>query len=303
MSDSKMDPRLLGPHVDVTTAEGNLNIFARLMGDLDFSKTKVGWYKGVVAACIPGQKLQDLFVMEGFSCAKLIPFEDGKPGYHKVLREVGFYRELKHGKSGDIIDTWHNPLIDEEVKVVPIANDPFNYDITPIMYAAPEYGGQNKDDPATKPIEIPFILPWENRVYHNLARLDSHIHLFYPAMLQPDKWPRESAGGMTQVSEYQSFHVNVDDMQNPDLTTLDHHGSWTRVNPWLPWMLMGQAPGFVLYTCYSGTLDSLDDLPRDLVDAAQKLDPKYLEAPNEVYGPSLSSMENYANTQTPKPAK
>ena len=303
MSESKMDPRLRGPYVDLTTAEGNMNVYARMMGDLDSSKTKYGWYKGVVAAVMPGKKLQDLFVMEGFSCARLLPLEDGKPGYHKVLREVGFYRELKHGKSGDIMDTWYNPLNDEQCKVVPIANDPFNYDITPTFYAAPEYGGLNKDDKATKPVEIPLILPWEDRVYHNKARLDSHIHLFYPAKLQPSEWPRESAGEMNQVSEYTFFEVDVDDIQNPELTTLRHSGSWVRVNPWLPWMLMGQTPGHVLYTCYTGSMDSLDDLPRDLIDAAEKLDPKFLEAPTEVYGPSLSSMENYALTQKPAPVK
>ncbi|MGK0498584.1 MAG: hypothetical protein ACJAYG_000215 [Oceanicoccus sp.] len=303
MSESKMDARLRGPRADLLTAEGNVDVYARLMGDLDFTKTKYGWYKGVVAACVPGQKLQDLFVMEGFSCTKLIPMEDGKPGYHKVLREVGFYRELKFGKSGDIMDTWHNPMIDETVKVVPIANDPFNYDITPVFYAAPSYGGQNKDDPSTKPFEIPLILPWEDQVYRNKARLDSHIHLHYPARLQPSEWPRESAGEMNQVSEYTFFEVDTDDIQNPDNTSLHYSGSWVRVNPWLPWMMMGQAPGHVLYTCYTGSMDSLDDLPRDLVEAAEKLDPKFLEAPTEVYGPSLSSMENYALTQTPMPVK
>jgi hypothetical protein len=51
-----------------------------------------------------------------------------------------------------------------------------------------------------------------------------------------------------------------------------------------------------------GTVDSLDLLPQDLVAAAEAIDPKYLEAPTEVYGPSLSSLERYAIEQTPAPA-
>ena len=104
--------------------------YARLQGNLDSSKVKYGWYKGMVSAVMPDAAVQDLFMMEGFSCARLLPKADGI-GYHKVLREVGFYREQRFGRSGAIMQSWKNPLTKEEVAVVPIANDPFNYDITP----------------------------------------------------------------------------------------------------------------------------------------------------------------------------
>jgi hypothetical protein len=40
-------------------------------------------------------------------------------------------------------------------------------------------------------------------------------------------------------------------------------------------------------------------LPADLVAAANAMDPKWLSAPTEDYGPSLSSLENYAREQQP----
>ena len=42
-------------------------------------------------------------------------------------------------------------------------------------------------------------------------------------------------------------------------------------------------------------------LPADMVAAAKAIDPGFLVAPTEDYGPSLSSLENYAKTQTPAP--
>ena len=48
-------------------------------------------------------------------------------------------------------------------------------------------------------------------------------------------------GCWNQVSEYTFFEVDVDDIQDPDNTSLHYNGTWVRVNPWLPWMLMGQA--------------------------------------------------------------
>lgn len=291
---------LTGPHLNLLeSAEDNMTAYARLQGDLDSSKVKIGWYKGMVSAVMPDRALLDLFMVEGFSCARLLPREDGV-GYHKVLREVGFYREQRFGRAGKIMDTWMNPLTKEEVRVVPIANDPFNFDITPFFPEPPNYGGLNAGKPFPK---IPFKLPWNPEIYDNNVRLDTHIHLFYQNALDPEKWPRESSGKMNRVTESFLYNIDLDDLQNPDQTTTKYNGSWLRITPWLPWMLMGQTPGHIAYTCFMGPVDSLDDLPQDIVQAAADIDEKYLDAPTEVYGPSLSSLERYAQEQSPAPVK
>ncbi len=291
---------MTGPFLNLLESnEDNMIAYARLQGDLDSSKTKYGWYKGMVSAVMPDQAVQDLFMMEGFSCARLLPKEDG-PGYRKVLREVGFYREQRFGRSGKIMQEWRNPLTKETVKVVPIANDPFNFDITPYFPEPPNYGGLNAGKPFPK---IPLKLPWEKEVYNNNARLDTRINLYYPSALQPDEWPRESSGKMNRVTEIFQYNIDLDDLQDPNQTSTKYNGTWVRITPWLPWMLMGQTPGHIVYTCYMGGVDSLDELPDDLVQAAADIDPKFLEAPTEDYGPSLSSLEHYALEQTPAPVK
>jgi hypothetical protein len=297
--DSAGAKSLTGPYLDVlNSTEDNMIAFARLQGNLDTTKTKYGWYKGMVSAVMPDKAVKDLFMMEGFSCARLIPKEDGV-GYHKVLREVGFYREQRFGRSGKIMNTWKNPFTKEVVDVVPIANDPFNFDITPFFPEPPNYGGLNTGKPFPK---IPLKLPWEPAIYNNNVRLDTHIHLYYENALNPEKWPRESSGKMNRVTESFLYNIDLDDLQDPNQTTTKYNGSWMRITPWLPWMLMGQAEGHIVYQSYMGTVDSLDLLPEDLVAAAEAIDPKYLEAPTEVYGPSLSSLERYAIEQTPAPA-
>jgi hypothetical protein len=288
---------LTGPYLDLRKPEDNMRAYARLQGDLDPSRIKVGWYKGMVSAVMPDRALKDLFIMEGFSCARLLPIEGGV-GYHKVLREVGFYREQRFGRAGRIMETWDNPLTGETVKVVPIANDPFNFDITPFFPEPPNYGGLNTGKPFPK---IPFILPWEPAIYANNVRLDTHINLYYKNALDPETWPRESSGKMNRVTESFLYNIDLDNLQNPALTTCPYAGSWLRVTPWLPWMLMGQTPGHIIYTSFMGSVESVDELPQDLVAAAAAISPKYLDAPKEVYGPSLSSLERYALEQ--KPAK
>ena len=53
MAAGDVDKSLAGPYVDLSTPEGNMTAYARLQGDLDSSKTKYGWYKGMVSAVMP----------------------------------------------------------------------------------------------------------------------------------------------------------------------------------------------------------------------------------------------------------
>lgn len=284
---------LAGPYLDLRTGKGNQLAFARIQGDLDWGRQKYGWYKGYVTAVRPGRKIDDLFGFEGFGAVRLELLPDGR--IRRILREVGLYTDLK---SGEVLEEWRNPYLDETVRVVPVANDPFNFVIEEYFPEPPRFGGQNLEQPP----RVPFILPWQQR--GDRLDMEVHIHLLYPNALQPDRWPRESSGTMVQASEFFAHHVRVADMQDPKLTQLPFHGTWNRVTPWLPWMLMGQAPGHCQYACFMGSGEALDEVfSRPLLDHIEKHYPKYLRAPDKWTEPSLSSLENYAREQKPAPAR
>ncbi len=278
--------------VDFKDPKWNRDTYARIDGELDTSKQKVSRITGKVYGVRDNEKVRPLFKLDGFSVVRTIRLPDGN--WRRLLKEVVFYRDLATGK---IMETWRNPYTGEDVKVVPIANDPFNYDIRDTKPQPPSYGGLNKD---ARPPE-PFLLDWSDGPDGTLI-LETGIDLFYPAALQPAQWPRESSGAFNRVSEHFLFFVKRRDIENKRLTALPVTGSWSRITPWLPWMLMGQAPGFINYFCSFGTLtNGIADLPDDLVAAARAIDPGYLIAPTEDYGPSLSSLENYIKTQKPAP--
>lgn len=284
---------LVGDYLDLTTARGNREAQARIMGNIDMKSTKYGWFKGVVHGVRPGEKIRDLVGFSCFSSTKLLPSLEGEdPGYRKVLREVGFYTDLE---TGEVLENWRNPYLNETVKTVPIANDPFNHTITDYMIAPPKYGGLNKDMPE----KVPLQLDWDRM--GDLLMLSARINLFYPSALQPDKWPRESGSKFNQVSEMFLYQMSWGDMQNPELTAVESAGSWVRVTPWLPWMLMGPTEGHCVYTCFFGSTNSLDMVDPIVVEYAKKHYPKYLTAPETWEEPSLSSLEWYAREQQPAP--
>lgn len=285
-----------GPYVDLRTAAGNVTGYARLTSDLDESKQRLGWFKGYVMGVRPGEAIRDLFGFQGFGASRLETQPDG--GIARVLREVGYYTDLH---SGEILEEWHNPYIDETVSTVPIANDPFNSVIRDHYGPPPQFGGLNKDD-IRQP--RPFILPWRQR--GERLEMERHIHLYYKGALDPEVWVREASGDMVRVSEFFAYHLKGADMQNPELTNLPLHGVWNRTTPWLPWMLMGQAPGHCQYACFMGSGQDLEQVhSRALLDYTEKHYPKYFNAP-ETYSPdtpSLSSLELYSMEQTPAPVK
>jgi len=152
-----------------------------------------------------------------------------------------------------------------------------------------------------KPPPIPCIRPWYQ--HRDMLEMEIHIHLAYPSALQPDKWPRESAGPIAQVSEFFAHHVKAEDMQNPKLTTVDYTGTWNRITPWLPWMLMDGAPGYIYYMGKFSSIKTPDMAPANVLKRVEERWPLYLTAPDKWVDPSLSSLENYARTQQPQPPK
>jgi len=278
--------------IDFKDPKWTRDTYARIDADIDPTKEKCGWLKGRAYGVRDNEKVRPLFDVEGFSFVRTKKLEDGS--YRRMLREIVFYRDIA---TGEIMKTWHNPYTGEDVKVVPIANDPFNFTISEFAPEPPSYGGLNKDRPPRKP----FLQDWSNGPDGTMV-LRTEVDMIYPNALKPDVWVRESSGPMNRVSEHFIFVVKRKDVENPNLTHIPHIGSWSRITPWLPWMLMGQAPGHVSYfTNFQTIPNGIAGLPADLVAAARAMDEKWLHAPTEDYGPSLSSLENYAREQKPAP--
>lgn len=272
----------------------NRDTYAKLVGDLDFGKQRFGWFKGKAMGIRKNEKIQDLVGFEGFSFTRLQDLGNGV--YQKLLREVGFYTDLK---TGEVLENYVNPYTDEEVKVVHIANDPFNYKVGPFFPKPPAYGGLNPDDIP----DIPFVLPWQEMPDGNVV-LETGLHLFYKSALQPDKWPRESSGEFNQVSEMFRYVIRKEDLKNPNLTQIDYTGTWARITPWFPWLLMGQSEGHMTYMCTMGAYptEAIDKVVSAPVLAYAKENyPKYFSAPEKYEEPSLSSLERYALEQKPAP--
>lgn len=268
----------------------NREVSARLEANADPKKFIYGMVQGVVSGVRDNEKVRPLMRFEVFSTIRVVRQPDGS--YQRLCRELIFYRDLATGK---LMDQWDNPYTGERVKVVDVANDPYNYVISDFYPDPPSYGGLNKEQ---RPPRRPYIRKW-SVIDHNTVAVESDIDLFYPSAMQPEQWPRESPGKMTRVSEYFRYFMRREDLENPDLGHIPAHGVWNRITPWLPWMLMDQAPGHIVYAGNMCAQETLDYHPKDVLERVRERWPQYMVAPETNTGPSLSSLERYAHDQKP----
>ena len=284
---------LRGPAIDLMTPQGNVKAASKLQGNLDMKSDRYTWYDGIVSAVVPGRQVTNLFGFRGMASSRLVPLET-EPGFRLLNREFGVYYDLA---TREVLDTYRNPLSDETVKVVHLTNDPVNHLIRESVSPPPV----DRAAAAMKLEKRPLQYNW--RVQDDRLLMSRFVHLFYPNALDPKVWVRESSGPMVQASEYTSWNVSLDDMQNDALTTVDGVGNWTRVTPWLPWMLMGTAPGHCLYETFIAKVTRYEQLPADIRSVAEARFPLFLKSPEKFVEGSASSLENYARMNKPAPPR
>jgi len=280
--------------IDFLNPIWNRDTWARIQGDVNPENERIGYCSGEILGVKPGEAAKPLCGFETFLATRLIPQEDGS--YRRLNKEVIYYTDLNYDPGQRrMIDSWKNPWSGEEVRVVHVANDPFNYTISEWLILAPE--DFPKDGSKPEPRKIPLMFPWR-RVGDKLT-LNTDMHLCYPNSLQPDKWPRESSGPLAQVSEMMRYWVDVADVENPNLTSVPYVGTWNRITPWLPWMLMGQEPGHCVYIGIMTAGPDASIIPQHVRDFTDERYPGLYTSPTEDYGPSISSLEHYAKNETP----
>jgi hypothetical protein len=270
----------------------NRETAARMQADTNGEQV-YGHCTGVVTGVRPGEAVRPLLNFEVFSTIRVLRQKDGN--YQRMTKETILYTDPK---TGAVLETWDNPYTGERVKVVEVHNDPYNWVIASTVQppAMPGVVNAGQAVPGGKP----YLLHWETLGPDTLVLVEDG-HGYYPNRLDPAKWPRESSGPMIQSSELFRWFVSRRDLEDPAKTFVPANGSWVRVQPWLPWMLMGTAPGHVMYDGVFRAELTPDYIPPQVMAHIKKYYPDYLTAPTKWYGPNYSSLEHYAMEQKPAP--
>lgn len=273
---------------DLHTPEGTVTALAKLSATLDPDGHKHGWYTGAMMGVVPGAAVRELVGVFGMSSQRLLHVPE-RGGFQLLQKECGFFTDLK---TGEILDRWHNPYIDETVEPFPIANPAVNRWILPTVRDERFY--ERVEDEVVD--DVPFVLPWER--VGNRVLLEQRIHFWARNPLDPEVWRRESSGPEIQVSDMLSYHARWDQLSDPATLTADYSGHWVHVRPWQPWMLMGSHPGHILYSAMTCSAATLAEIPDRILSVVRERLPEFLEPP-EGPAPSEPSIIRYMREREP----
>jgi len=257
---------------DLTTADSNVRAMAKMTATLDPGAHKHGWYTGVLMGVVPGAAVRELVGVVGMSSQKLRPAPE-QGGYQLLQKECGFFVDLT---TGEVLDRWFNPYIEEWVEPFHIANPAVNRWILPRVKEERFYDRVEGAQPEDKP----FVLPW--RRSGDRVLLEQRSHYWAKNPLDPKIWKRESTGDLIQVSDMMSYNASWSELADDATPTVDYSGHWVHVRPWQPWMLMGSHPGHCLYSAMTGSARRLADVPNNIRELVETRLPDFLLPPTEV---------------------
>jgi hypothetical protein len=252
--------------LDLTKPTDAQQAMVRVFGDIDGKPVFKDW-DVTIFAVLPGQKPRPILRMQGFNAGRVVAKADGS--YEMITREVSYYQDLQ---TGEIIESWSNPMNGKQVCVMHVANDPVNN-----KFPAPQKG------PAPT-----------FTVAGDISSLRLDIPLAYPNALPPAEYPEESTGATYLASEHFIYFANTADLTSDTLRSTPTHYSWFRTGPWLPWMKMGTAPGYLIYSGQGRKYATFEELPERVKAYTREHYPSYVTAPDSYVQPNETSWTHYA---------
>ncbi len=254
----------------ISQTSGYLDDYIRVRADLGGEEVVFHW-EGTVYSFIPGEKRRELFAVEGYN---IVRAELKSNGYNLLEKEVAFFLDHRTHK---ILDSWQNLINNRQVDVVHVFNDPSNQDL----------GFTEQMTPL-----LPMILPSTELggkiIYHH------DVFPYYANPLPRREFPLNSQSDVFQAAEFMQYIVDEEDLANPELSSVPATCVFTKVQPWLPFMEMGNTPGNVIWNCRGKKLEGgFEALPEHIKERVLATDPGFARAPLFWTEPNESLWTNF----------
>ena len=258
--------------LDLASPDSNLRAFMKARASLDGADTVV-WFTGDVHAVAPGQPGRHVFGFEGYNVARALQVDGG---FELLTREAVFYLDPA---TRAILDSWDNPFTDETVDVIHVWNDPVNH--------------RFEVDGPRGPWRLPVTDLGDDVVF------TSDVFLAYPSPLPPEQFPRHSQSALYQAAELFQFFCRRDDLAD-DSPSAPARVSWTRIAPWVPFMAMGDRPGYLVYHCQGTKLaGGFAALPAQIRERVLAEGPAFAGAPETFTQPNETSWTYFRKLASP----
>jgi hypothetical protein len=235
------------PALDLVSPEGQFRTFMKVY--VSTAKARVWyWYTGVIDASLVGGPVVPLFGVNTLIRRDITPNADGS--FDMEMFEANYFHPIGDDTP---LDRMINPLNGREVQAFPYREGPHR-----IVYTA-DRGPYLKGSAESAKMAGPFQVRWHQAEDQLWFTRENYIDMPHP--LPMDKWPMEASGPRQMVGNFATHFASVKEAADPAVTATKSAFHFEAFMDWLPWMLMGQTPGRMVWRAGGLKLASLDDLP------------------------------------------
>jgi hypothetical protein len=128
--------------------------------------------------------------------------------------------------------------------------------------------------------------------------LRRQLHVDVPHPLDAQRWRLESSGTRNRSGSFSTHCVLNRDLQNLRLTNVPGSFEYQAIFGWLPWMLMGQQPGHLVWRAHGLKLPSIEALDPEVRRGFAAAHPALLST-GEPWSDSTSLWDDYRRYRTP----
>ena len=231
-----------------------LRTYVKLRGSIG-DETVFQPYEGDIFRVADGEVSTPLCGFIGLQ--KSVWRRSGEDAFTNEDYDVGFYVDYQ---SRQILDQWRNPVTGEMVKVYHYRGGPSGARHSLDTPSGDVYGGSAGR--------------WSvmgEQLWHTASSWGER-----PNPLPPKDWPRASSGERLQGSMSLSFAGRLADIVDAGTYQAPALQIWTNTTSWMPWMEMGQRPGFNFWRWIGAKGTARDRLDPALVAAVERAVPGYV---------------------------
>ena len=254
--------------LDLTLPADNVTAYLKLRASVETQDVFM-WFTGRLDIAVPGAAVKPIVNVESLILRRTERV--GDMAWNVIDWEAALYRHPDTGayleEGAEIV----NPHTGRMVR-------PLNYREGPVRFRftdrEPRIIGSRDVMPNTGK---PFNYPW--KVVAGDLWMTKSSYIKAPHWLQPAEWPAESSGTEIVVATHSSLKAPLAQIEDLRVSSTRSDFAYTATSGWLPWMLMGQTPGVLVWAESGKKLLSLDEAPQEQVAMLRRVHPQWFVRP------------------------
>ena len=242
---------------DFSKPRDNLTAYLKLQSSLA-NEDVWQWFTGKLDLAVPGQEIVPLIAYDSLVRRRSEKIDDGI--YHVTSWEATFYKDLE---TGEFADELFNPLAERMIR-------PYHYREGPTKFLFSENQPRLLTGRDVLPKDgKPFLLPWT--VAGNDVWVSRENFIKAPHPMDKEVWTLEAAGDDLITSSHSTHKGLRSDLVDPRLQKAPAEFIYQATSIWLPFMLMGQQPGWVIWRAFGRKLDDPAQIPQASLEVLESV--------------------------------